>query len=246
MILKLIEKFAMTIVAAFAKEAVEMLVEGWGKVKDWWNGKTIAIIGPTASGKNSMFNKLRKIPAPIEHIQTRGAEQVGKFEINWALPDSTKVSMTCKKSINVGGEVDERERYWLQSCNNADVIFYLVDGKKLLDEEGKTLKRIRDDLKWIAKNFNSFKPDVVLHLLINKIDVAMDYDDKEAFREHVVQKFSSGMSGIEKSLDVVLGKIRARVAGVSPISMMDDYLFSTYFSDALQSIQEFKTKEAGK
>ena len=49
------------------------------KIVKWWNGKTIAIVGDTASGKNSFYNCLREKEPPSEHIQTRGMEKVDSF-----------------------------------------------------------------------------------------------------------------------------------------------------------------------
>lgn len=242
--IKALEKFVSMLVSAVFKEALERVPEVWQKAKEWWSGKTIAVIGPTASGKNSMFNRLKKIPPPSEHVQTRGAEQVGKIEIDWTLPDSTKFSMTCKKNINVGGEVDERERYWEQSCTGADVIFYLVDGSKLVLDQGTTLIRVRDDIKWLAKKIHSFKPGVVIHILINKIDIAITAKSKDAAREEMISLFAPGIHGLETLLQGVLGKYNKMISGVTPISMLDDYYFRYYFSEALIEIREKMTMKA--
>jgi len=74
-------------------------------------------------------------------MQTRGSEQLETFNLIYTLPDGTRLDLKCKNCINTGGEIDERERYWLTACQHADVIFYLVDGEKLRKAPKQTIDR---------------------------------------------------------------------------------------------------------
>lgn len=74
----------------------------------WWNGKTIAIVGATASGKNSFYDCLLEKDPPKEHIQTRGVEKVHSFTVKRNIQGLGTIELRCKRSVNVGGEVDEQ------------------------------------------------------------------------------------------------------------------------------------------
>lgn len=229
------------VVGAMATAAVDFVIEKipqaveW--LKKWWTGKAIAIIGPTASGKNSMFSRLRKEPVPAEHIQTRGAEKVVDFKISWPLPQGDSVDFYCRRSINIGGEIDERERYWLQACEGADVIFYLLDGEKLQKARDATLERFRDDMHWLVTHFRHFKPSVTIHLLLNKIDVTMG---SYPYSPSAFDSIAKLVDAMEEEAKACLGDYFQRVTGVTPISMSDEHLFGKYFSGALTAIAELR------
>lgn len=243
---KIFEKIVTVIAMALTKQAIEKTPGVLRNIAEWWNGKSIAVIGPTASGKNSMFNRLKHQAPPDEHVQTRGAEQVGKFNIKWTLPDSTTFNITCKNSINVGGELDERERYWLQSCNQADVIFYLIDGEKLVAESEKTLLRIKDDLKWIARQIHSFKPSVAIHLLVNKVDCFVEGVPVENSQKVISEKILEEIKIIDDISQKIFGAYFKKITGLGPVSMVDDFLFKAYFTEALQQIQLVTTSNQKK
>lgn len=209
-----IAKFFTVIVEAAAIVLIEKLPEFYKKIKSWWNGKTIAIIGATASGKNSMFSRLRKEPIPAEHIQTRGAEKVTDFKVSWPLPNGEHVDFKCKRSINIGGEIDERERYWLQACQGADVIFYLIDAEKLLKFPPATIKRFHDDMCWLVTKFRHFKPSVTIHLLLNKIDVTLG---PSPHTKSALTSMTKLVDTIEKEAKDTLAEYFQRVTGVTPI-----------------------------
>lgn len=234
-----ISKFLTVVLEAVAIIFVEKIPEYYEKITSWWTGKTIAIIGATASGKNSMFSRLRKEPIPAEHIQTRGAETVTDFKISWPLPNGEHVDFHCKRSINVGGEIDERERYWLQTCKGADVIFYLIDAEKLLEAQPATLKRFHDDMCWLVTNFRHFKPSVTVHLLLNKIDVTLG---RSPHTNSALNSMKKLVDTIEREAKDTLAEYFQRVTGVTPISMSDEHLFGKYFASALSTIAELRPK----
>lgn len=240
---KLLMQALGALVTTMTKDGIKHAPGWYSKVKDWWDGKCIAIIGPTAAGKNSFFSKLKMENAPVEHIQTRGAEAIATFKFAWPLSDKTEVNFRCKNSINVGGEIDERERYWLQSCSSSDVIFYLVDFDKLSREPGETKERIRSDLIWIASNISQFKSGSSIHILINKVDVLLsECKDLSDIEENISKGLEPYLKDIESSANKILGVYFDRITGVSPISMNNAYLFSIYFAAVLQAVFKSKVK----
>lgn len=226
------------LVNSLSKDTLKTIPDAYKRLRSWWNGKCIAVIGPTASGKNSMYSKLKREKAPTEYIQTRGAEEVGTFKFIWPLPDKSTIEFQCKRSINVGGEVDERERYWLQSCTGADVIFYLVDSERLAENTGQTLVRIKEDLKWMASNFPNFKSKATVHILLNKVDIFTSNIPPERIEEFIKNSLSEKIEKIEDISKKILGEYFERITGVSPISMTDSFLFSKYFTASLKQISK--------
>lgn len=233
---KLLGQALSAIVLTAARQLTKAAPEILSKVKNWWNGKCIAIIGPTASGKNSLFSKLKREEAPTEHIQTRGSEEVGTFNFKWPLPDRTKIDFKCKRSVNVGGEIDERERYWLSSCKDADVIFYLVDITKLKSHPDATQRRIQSDLKWISANVHNFKAESCIHILINKVDSLISGCDPIDVTDTVESSVGAHLAELERISRKILGPNFSRISGISPISMTDNHLFTTYFTATLQAV----------
>lgn len=226
-----------TALNAVVKKVVDEGPPFLARLKAWWSGKTLAVIGPTAAGKNSMFNRLRKEPIPEKHVQTRGAEKISKFEISWPLPDNTHVKFRCLRSMNIGGEIDERERFWLQACQGSDVVFYLLDSQKLLISQDVTLERYQDDLRWLVANFRDLKPTVAVHILLNKVDITLGPKPYTAAAEN---RMSDQVTLLESHAKNVLGDYFKRVTGITPISMEDNYLFGKYFTLALQAVADRK------
>lgn len=240
---KLLEKAVGAIVMALTKVAIDKVPGMYKGLVDWWNGKSIAIIGPTASGKNSFFNKLSGDIVPTDHIQTRGAENVKTFNISWPLPNKSEVKFKCKNSINVGGEIDERERFWLQSCKEADVIFYLVDFDKLTNDTENTMRRIKSDFKWIASNIPKFKKESALFIIINKMDLIFDGSvDPSTIEEQLTSALTVHRENLDDATQKTLGSYTSRISGLSPMSMTDSHIFSICFTSVLQMIFDSEGK----
>lgn len=108
------------------KEIVSTLPKVYENAKNFWIGKNVAVIGPTASGKDAMFARLRNEEISSEHHQTRQPEKISNFLFEYTLPDGRTISFTFKKCQNVGGEKEHKESYWKDACNNADIIFYIL------------------------------------------------------------------------------------------------------------------------
>ncbi|WP_283627362.1 GTPase domain-containing protein [Shewanella baltica] len=205
----------------------------------WWNGKTIAVIGATAAGKNSFYDCLLEKNPPKEYIQTRGMEKVDSFTVTRNIQDLGAIELRCKRSVNVGGEVDERIRYWLQACNDADFIFYLVDMERLNDPDFHDTyqSRIGDDLKWLGANLSKFKEGCKVHLLLNKIDKVLEIpslvNNRREFIENELNKHIENMESRAKS---IFDRNASTLSGVSPMCMVDSDLFNCLFDGVLASI----------
>lgn len=241
---ELLKQALKLIVATVTSEGLKATPGLFGKLRAWWNGKCISIIGPTASGKNSLFNRLQKMKAPDTHIQTRGAEKVDSFTFDWPLPDKKRIKFKCKRSINVGGEIDERERFWLESCTDADVIFYLVDIQNLAKDHQSTIKRIKDDLKWLSSSILHMKAESCIQIFVNKIDTIISENDPSEISSKIENLISPLIDEIENIAKNILGSNFSKISGISPISMVDDHLFNRYFTHALQDV--FKSQGSKK
>jgi hypothetical protein len=216
------------------KELIDAIKKLPKIVRAKWKGKKIAAIGPTAAGKNSFYNRLRRQEIPDQHHQTRSAENVEKFPFRQTRPDSGVLNFECKRSINVGGETDERERYWLQACDDADVVFYIIDVERLQREGCTAGSRIHADLKWIATNISRMRENTLVHILVNKVDLLLvSHKTAAAVGEHLVPDIDA----LQAACKSLFGAYAKRVTGVTPISMRDEHIFNTSFAEALVAVE---------
>ncbi len=161
------------------------------------------------------------------------------FTVTRNIQDLGAIELRCKRSVNVGGEVDERIRYWLQACNDADFIFYLVDMERLNDPDFHDTyqSRIGDDLKWLGANLSKFKEGCKVHLLLNKIDKVLEIpslvNNRREFIENELNKHIENMESRAKS---IFDRNASTLSGVSPMCMVDSDLFNCLFDGVLASI----------
>src|ERR1035441_4266627 len=94
----------------------------------WWSGKKIAVIGPTASGKDSFLARLQNKEIPELHSNSAMGEKIKSFKVTLALSGRQVIDITCKGMVNIGGEADYRDMPsgWLSVCKGADVVFYMM------------------------------------------------------------------------------------------------------------------------
>src|SRR5690606_485465 len=165
--------------------------------------------------------------------------KVHSFTVKRNIQGLGTIELRCKRSVNVGGEVDERIRFWSEACNDADFIFYLVDMERLNNPEHHDTyhSRIGDDLKWLGANLSKFKQGCKVHLLLNKIDRVLEIpslvDNRREFIENELNRHIVEMESRAKS---ILDRNAATLSGVSPICMVDRDLFNCLFDGVLASI----------
>lgn len=246
----------MAIITAIAKPTFDVLInivkfsidktvckaklapDAFRKLVKWWNGKTIAIVGATASGKNSFYNCLLEKEPPSEHIQTRGMEKVDSFIVKRNIQGAA-INLICKRSVNVGGEEDQRIQVWSKACRDADFIFYLVDIERLKNPDlyENYHLRIGEDLKWLGSNLSQFKVGCKVHLLLNKIDSILEIPQSvDNRRKFIEAQLSSDIAEIDSRAKSILDNNASTLCGVSPICMVDKDLFNCLFDDVLFNI----------
>ncbi len=225
--------------AIATKEGSRMLKEqlkGLPKrVTNWWNGKKIAIIGPTAAGKDSFYRRLQGKSVPETHRQTRSAEKVPSFKYKAALPDGRAFAIHCKRCINIGGETDQRERFWFEACKDADVIFYMLTLDDLQRGRYKGRGRVNTDLKWLTCHMGQMKDTAVVYFLINKIDTVLD--DGDGYEE-LLRSLRPCVNDFETSAKRTLGEYQERLKGVTLTSMTDDHIFAVAFPQTLKAVYD--------
>lgn len=232
--LKEIIKWAPVVIGGIRK-AYEWVEELAPRVRDWWQGKKIAIIGPTAVGKNSFYNRLRGQPIPIEHINTRALEDVPEFKLQRELPDGKTFEIHVKRSSNVGGEHEQRERFWLDACRGSDVIFYMLTLSDLQEGWFREGGRVHDDLEWLGRHFGVMRSSPKVHFLVNKIDLELkkvaDYDSFLERLKPLVEEF-------ESTVKRIFGRYKQRNTGISATSMLDEGIFNRSLVLVLESVYE--------
>jgi len=241
---------AASILAAF-KAAVDWVREHLPEIKDffshlgkkaikWWNGKKVAVIGPPAVGKDSLFHRLKREPLPEKPHSTKGAEKQKPFHFKRTLPNGKTFSVMFKRCINVGGE-KEQTRHWMEACRESDVIFFMMTIDDLRDSKYLPGNRIHGDLKWLAANMGDMKPNTVVHILVNKIDLALA--DGKGY-ELLIKQVEPQVTELQNTAQSLFGDYATRLTGMSLTSMKDDYLFGVTFLLALERVYRALHDEA--
>jgi len=202
---------------------------------DWWSGKKIAVIGPTASGKDSFLARLQNQEIPKIHSNSPMGETVKSFSVKLALSHRRVIDITCKGVINIGGETDYRDTPsgWLEVCKDADVVFYVMTIKDLAGRKFLKGRRIRQDLDWLLAALPHLKPGVLIHILINKIDEEIESQtDYRALAEELAKELSS----LDRTVTSVLHPYEAQYTGATLISMKNKHIYTRAINDVLRSV----------
>jgi GTPase Era involved in 16S rRNA processing len=192
---------------------------------DWWSGKKIAVIGPTASGKDSFLARLQNQEIPRVHSNSTMGERIKSFDVKLALSNRQVIDITCKGVINIGGEADYRDAPsgWLSVCKDADVVFYVMTVNDLSKRRFLKGRRIRQDLDWLLTALPHLKQDALIHILINKIDEQIEsHTDYRALAEELAAE----MTELDKIVIEVLHPYEARYTGATLISMKNKQIYT--------------------
>jgi len=216
---------------------------------DWWSGKKIAVIGPTASGKDSFLARLQNQEIPQIHTNSPMGEKIKSFDVKLALSNRQVIDITCKGVINIGGETDYRDAPsgWLSVCKDADVVFYMMTVNDLSGKRFLKGRRIRQDLDWLQSALPHLKQGVLIHILINKIDEKIEsHTDYQALAEELAQE----LGALDRTVKNVLHPYDARYTGATLISMKDKQIYTRAINIALRSVysafhETVKRRKAG-
>ena len=213
-------------------EHIVRLVKG---ALEWWSGKKIAVIGPTASGKDSFLARLQNREIPEIHSNSPMGEKIKSFDVKLALSNRQVVDITCKGVINIGGETDYRDAPsgWLSVCKDADVVFYMMTVNDLSAKRFFKGRRIRQDLDWLQRALPHLKQGALIHILINKIDEQIEsHTDYRALAEELAQE----LAALDRTVRNVLHPYEARYTGATLISMKDRQIYTHAINIVLRSV----------
>ncbi len=244
-VLKIVKELGLTKeIISSTKYIINQTPATYKKIANWWNGKNIAILGATASGKNSLFNRLGGVEVSTDYNQTRANEKVKNFTFRYKLSHanhSETIKFKCKNSVNTSGETDARDRYWLDIASKADIIFYLIDIQKIENNDNIYLDRLKSDFKWLSENMSKFKETLTIHILLNKIDTIIKEDDLEEIDNLFSDK--NHILNIQSIYTKILGINKAnRINSIHYMSMTNTYLFEHFFNNVLCDIYENEGK----
>lgn len=246
--LKVLESIILSVIKDSIKDSIKKSPELLSSLKQWFYGKNIGILGATASGKNSFFNRLKGKDLDAQYAQTRGTEKVETFEISYRLSENDYIKFKCKNAVNVGGETDEKDRYWSDIAKSADILFYLIDIEKIEQKNKIYIERLRDDLFWIYSHSSQMKPNSKLYLILNKIDVLVgDYKTSEDYENHISESIKNSYQLIKNIVKNIFENTNKTdfnfISGIYPISMKDKYLFDKYFFHIISDIYNKESKK---
>jgi len=202
---------------------------------DWWEGKKIAVVGPTAAGKDSFLARLQNREIPQVHSNSAMGEKVKSFPVKLVLSNRQVVDITCKGVINIGGETDYRDdpSGWLAVCKDADVVFYVMTVDDLTRKRFLRGRRIRQDLDWLLTALPQLKPGALIHILINKIDGEIEnHTDYELLARELAQHLAQ----LDETVRTVLHPYEARYTGATLISMKNKQIYTRAINTVLRAV----------
>jgi hypothetical protein len=145
------------------------------------------------------------------------------------------IDITCKGVINIGGETDYRDTPsgWLAVCKDADVVFYVMTIKDLSEKRFLKGGRVREDLDWLLTALPHLKQDLLIHILINKIDEEIEsHTDYQAFAEALAKE----LRALDRTVGKVLHPYETRYTGATLISMKNKQIYTVAINDALRAV----------
>lgn len=206
------------------------------KLYRWWKGKKVAIIGPTASGKDSLLARLQGQEIPARHLNSASAEHVQAFKVKFSLASGQALEFRCRGVINSGGETDYRDSSdgWGKACQDANVIFYMITYHDLLNPADGKQERIFEDMDWLQSMMSSVNPSALLHVLVNKCDELIPshihYPELETILSpEIVNEF-------EQQVIKRLRPYSGRYTGMTYISMKNRQLYTLGMNHALLAV----------
>jgi len=218
----------------FLLEHRDFFIQTSSTVIKWWKGKKIAIIGPQESGKDALWNRLQGLDP--KETSSLDQSRVPHFKIDFRLSNGKRINLTCKRSLNIGGEENHRDQVlgWRAVCEDADIIFYLISIDDLLEHRYLS-GRIKSDLQWIYKTIPYLKSDPHLHILINKIDLKINSHTEYSEYKN---KLKDELEKLDSFVKSQLEPWDRSYAGSTLISVYDEGLYLKGIENAFNAVYE--------
>lgn len=243
----------MAIGLELAKEYAPVI---WKNIKAYWDRKNIAILGATYSGKDAFLARLRGKEIPLEYDNTVESERISSFQIDYNIGSGETICFHVKEGVNVGGESDDVEICWNDACQDADVIFYLIDINELANEFTSAsldltkidiksclkniplLRRLSSDMRFLATHLAQ-KRSSRLVIILNKIDLPLDNAPGDDFDEKV-RNYANDLQHLQEAVKAIarnsLNTYTSQLTGVLPLSCKDIEIFTLLFPAILKNV----------
>lgn len=132
---------------------------------DWWNRETVAILGPRASGKTSIYNYLvGELSAANIYTQTKGPDKrAGKH--------NQDLRLYIRKGMDLPGSQNFYPD-WKREFDRANRVLYVFDVTKI-PADAAYVDRVKED----AKRIRQWDPKPGRQLTI--VGTHLDLDDRE-------------------------------------------------------------------
>ena len=159
-----------------------------------FNGATVAVIGPPASGKTTLLKVLRNPAVPTDELRIYNKTEVEPhegvvvdFKLSVDADEQIRFRFKIKKNSDVGGEQYIRDQHWASAIKGAAVIIYVLDATKLLSEDNSKYKsQVVADFDWLLEHTQSFREDFAIVVAVNKIDLLCGWENYREFLEENV------------------------------------------------------------
>ena len=146
-------------------------------------GIKIAIVGKPNVGKSSLFNKLLNVERAIVTDIAGTTRDVLNENLDWDIP-ITLIDTAGIRENQITDKVEEIGiEYSKQSASSADLVLFMYDASKGMDEEDKKVLDIIKDKKHI--------------ILANKSDLITDYDNSVL---HISAVTNEGLDELKKQI----------------------------------------------
>lgn len=229
----------------------------WKNIKAYWDRKNVAILGITGCGKDSLLARLQGRDIPAYHINTDEAERRSSFQIEYNDGLGGVICFNITEGMNVGGEAEHVDDFWADATKDADVIFYMVDIGKFLNEiehiptdlstmdekslrkASPSLKRLSDDMRFLVTHPLSAKPSAKLAIILNKIDLPLEPMEGDTIDEKI-QHYSQDLQRLRTTIAKIaksgLGVHESHLTGVFPLSCKNPEMFAQLFPIILRNV----------
>lgn len=171
-----------------------------------FNGATVAVIGPPASGKTTLLKVLQNPAIPSDALRIYSKTEVEPhegmavdFKLSVDTDEQIRFRFKIKKNSDVGGEQYIRDQHWAGAIKDAAVIIYVLDATRLLSEDNSTYKgHVLADFDWLLEHTQSFREDFAIVIAVNKIDLLCERGNYQEFLEANVQHLDELKQTISK------------------------------------------------